>query len=129
MRRSTITALALLGSVGCSTNRDSPLAGLGIITSARVTVLSTAVGTTKTITDPTILAVLRALATARGNWHSTWHTPPAGQVRAALFRDTAYVGVVSIGPDFIGARSASAEQFRPIAPSESAAVAMFRALK
>ena len=129
MRRFAISALMLLHSAACSTSRASPLAALGEITSAQVTVFSTGASTTTTVTDPTSLAELRALATARGDWHPTWHTPPAGQVRAALYRDTAYVGVVSIGPDFIGARSASAEQFRSIAPAEVAAVAMFRALK
>jgi hypothetical protein len=119
----------MLLSPACSTSRASPLTALGEITSAQVTVFSTGASTTTTVTDPAILAELRALATARGDWNPTWHTPPAGQVRAALYRDTAYVGVVSIGPDFIGARSPSAEQFRPIAPNEAAAVAMFRALK
>jgi hypothetical protein len=129
MQRVAITALALLSSFACSNTHASPLANLGEITSAQVSVRVDGASTTKVVTDSVTLAQLRALATAPGAWKSTWHTPPAGQVRAALYRDTQYVGVVSIGPDFIGARGASAEQFRPIAPSEVRTAAAFRALK
>jgi hypothetical protein len=129
MKRFAIATLLLLSSSACGSSRPSPLADLGEITSAQVTVFSNTASTTKTLTDPATLTALRALATARGAWKPTWHTPPAGQVRAALYRDTTYLGVISIGPDFIGARGASAEQFRPIAPSEATAAATFRALK
>jgi hypothetical protein len=129
MRRFAITAIMLLAIVACNSSRPSPLAAISEVTRAQVTVLSGGANTPKTVTDPIVLLQLRSLATARGDWNPTWHTPPAGQVRAALYRDTAYLGVVSIGPDFIGARGPSAEQFRPIAPNELAVVAMFRALK
>jgi hypothetical protein len=129
MRRFEITAIMLLAIVACNSSRPSPLAAIGEITSAEVTVLSGGTSTPKSVTDPTVLAQLHSLATARGDWNPTWHTPPAGQVRAVLYRDTAYVGVVWIGPDFIGARGVSAEEFRPIAPNELPVVAMFRTLK
>jgi ABC-type cobalt transport system substrate-binding protein len=129
MRRFAITAIMLLVSTACNGSRSSPLAAIGEITSAQVIVFAGGTSAPKTVTDPAVLAQLRSLATARGDWHSTWHTPPAGQVRAALYRDTAYVGVVSIGPDFIGARDSSAEQFRSIAPNELPVVATFRVLK
>ena len=129
MRRSAVTALLFLGCTACSTSGPSPLADLGEITSARVTVLSNGTAPKTTVTDPAILADLRALAVARGEWHTTWDTPPAGQIRAALYRDSVYLGVVSIGQNFIGARSASSEEFRPIAPNEAAQVARLRALK
>jgi len=128
MRRFEITVM-LLAIVACKPSHPSPLAEIGDITRAEVTVLSGGASARKTITDPAILGQLLSLATARGDWHQTWHTPPAGQVRAALYRDSAYVGVISIGPDFIGARGPSLEEFRPIAPSEEAIVAMFRGFK
>ena len=115
--------------VACDSIRPSPLAAIGEITRAEVTVLSGGTSAPKTVTDRAVLAQLHSLATARGDWHPTWHTPPAGQVRAALYRDTAYVGVVTIGPDFIGARGPSAEEFRPIAPNELPVVVTFRTLK
>jgi hypothetical protein len=129
MRRFAITSILLLASTACNTGRPSPLADIGEITRASVMVFSGGTSAPKTITDPAVLAQLRSLATARGDWQSTWHTPPAGQVRAVLYRDTAYLGVVSIGPNFIGARGRSAEQFRSIAPNELPVVAMVRALK
>jgi hypothetical protein len=128
MRRFEITVM-LLAIVACKSSRPSPLADIGEITRAEVTVFSGVTSSPKTITDPAILAKLHSLATARADWHQTWHTPPAGQVRAALYRDSAYVGVVSIGPDFIGARGPSAEEFRPIAPKEESVVAIFRTFK
>ena len=69
------------------------------------------------------LTQLRALATVRGDWKATWHTPPAGQLRAAFYRDTAYLGVLSIGPDFIGAQNDAGQRFRSIAPWERVVVA------
>ena len=69
------------------------------------------------------------MAIAPGDWHKPWDTPPSGQIRAALYRDTVFLGVVAIGPNFIGARGPVSERFRSIAPSEAAWVASLRALK
>jgi hypothetical protein len=128
MRRVAIFVLLLLSAFGCGHTRSSPLADLGEITSARVTVFANGAATSTSVTDSTTLAQLRDLATTGGPWTPSWHTPPAGQVRAALYRKSQYVGVVSIGPDFIGARGASSEQFRPIAEHEVPIVARIRAL-
>ena len=129
MRRFVVIAIMPLSVVACDSSRPSPLASLGEVTSAQVTVHSAGGDTSRTFTDPAVLAQLRSLATAPGDWHPSWHTPAAGQVRAALYRGTKYVGVVSIGPDFIGARGASAEQFRSIAPNELPVVKALSALK
>jgi len=130
MRRSAIAAL-ILGSIACgsSGSSPSPLADLGEITSAHVEIHSKGGDTSTTVTDPEILAELRAMAVAPGDWQTTWHTPPSGQIRAALYRDTVFLGVVSIGPNFVGARGPSSERFRSIAPSEAAWIASLRALK
>ena len=129
MRPFAINALMPLAIVACNAKRPSPLAAIGEVTRAQVTVFSREASTSMTVTDSATLARLRSLATAQGDWKSSWHTAPAGQIRAALYRDTAFIGVVTIGPNFIGARSASAEQFRPIAPIEEPVVASLRALK
>lgn len=127
--RLAIAAVMLVASTTCNSSRASPLAAIGEITSARVRVISGGTGSEKTVTDPAVLAQLRSLATARGDWNSTWDTPPAGQIRAALYRDSVYIGVVSIGPNFIGARGPSSEQFRSITPNEESVVATLRALR
>jgi len=129
MRRCAVTALLLLGSIACSSSRPSPLADVGEITSAHVEIHSKGGDASTTVTDPEILAELRSLAVARGDWHTTWYTPPSGQIRAALYRDTVFLGVVAIGPNFIGARGPVSERFRSIAPTEAAWVASLRALK
>ena len=131
MRRPVVTALIVLSSIACgsSGSSPSPLANLGEITSAHVGVRSGSAFSYTTVTDPEILAELRAMAVAQGDWHTTWYTPPSGQIRAALYRDTLFLGVVSIGPNFIGARGPVSERFRSIAPNEAAWVASLRALK
>ena len=127
MRRSAVTALALLGSIACSSSgpSPSPLANLGEVTSARVRVSGSGATKSMVVTDSKILADLQTLAAASGDWHRPWDTTPTSQISAMLYRDTVYLGVVFVGRNFVSVGG----QVRPIAPSEAAQVARLRALK
>jgi hypothetical protein len=119
MRLLRVTLGFAVALVGCQRPKPSPLAGVGSVTSARIVVLSGKAGSVERIVRDT--AVLRALAhlgSRDGDWHHIQDTPPAGEVRAVLFRDTTYLGVVSFGPNFVGARSPRTEEYRTLEDSE-----------
>ncbi len=119
----------MLASVAACTQQSSPLAGLTNVTSVRVMASRLGADSTRTFTDPTTLRRFQTLATAPGDWKATWHTAPAGVLRAAFYHDSTYLGVVSLGADFVGARGDSAERFRPIADSERTTIALLLAQK
>ena len=102
--------------LGCSQPEPSPVSALGRVTRVEVAFKQ---GPRTTITDSTRIAVLRAAAERPGDWHSVPDTPPAGDARAAFYRDTVFLGVLSVGPGFVGARGATAERFRRLNRPES----------
>jgi hypothetical protein len=121
--------IALVGSAAACTQQPSPLAGLTNVTSVRVVASRFGADSTRTFTDPVTLRRFQTLATAPGDWRATWHTTPAGDLRAAFYHDSTYLGVVAIGADFVGARGDSAERFRPIADAERTTIALLLAQK
>jgi hypothetical protein len=121
--------IGLLASAAACAQQPSPLAGLANVTSVRVMASRFGADSTRTFTDPTTLRRFQTLATARGDWKATWHTPPAGELRAAFYHDSTYLGVVAIGADFVAARGASGERFRSIADAERSTIALLLAQK
>ena len=112
-------ALVLLG---CG-REPSPLRSLGTITRAEVTYTYPGDHAPRAVvTDPVQLAVLRAAARRAGDWQRTWHTPPAGSARAALYRDSIFLGVLSVGPDFIGVGAGTDARFRELGLAEGESV-------
>lgn len=110
MRRSAwIGLLVLADALACGRpeRSASPLAALDGVTRAEVSVWppSSAIPKYFSVRDSEMLAQLRELATASGDWAPMeYASEPNGDLRAALYRDTAYLGVVSIGDGWVGAR-------------------------
>ena len=135
MRRLMIAFLFLAVCSGCSAAPESsPLAIVSRLDSAQVTVWPATGGVplaSTVVRDSESLAELRAIASEPGDWHPiTMATTPSGDVRAALYRGTVYVGVVSAGRDWIGARDAAGnERFRTMTTADSLRVAQLRAAK
>ena len=135
MRRSIIGSLILVVYLGCSAaSKPSPLAILGRLDSAEVTVWPATGGAplhSAFVRDSAALAELRAIAIEPGDWQPiTMATTPNGDVRAALYRGTVYVGVISAGRTWIGARdTVGNERYRPMTLADSLRVAQLRAVK
>jgi hypothetical protein len=135
MLRSIIASLILAVFPGCTAAPESsPLAILGRLDSAEVTVQATAGRIpmhSTLVRDSATLADLRAIASKPGDWHPNGvGTTPAGDMRVALYRGTVYVGVVSAGDNWIGARDAAGnERFRRMTAADSLRVAKIRAVK
>lgn len=108
---------ALLACGACHMQKRSPLADLGAVTSARVVAQRTN-GYTRVVQDTALLNSIVRLGSRDGSWKEPWDTPPSGQLRAVLYRDTVYLGVVAISPTFVGARGRGGEAFRTLTPSE-----------
>ena len=135
MRRSVwlLLSLGLTGVLACG-RRDrsaSPLAALGGLTRAEVSVWPpSGVGPAQvTVRDSATLARLRALAAAPGAWAPIeFATEPNGDVRAALYRNSTYLGVVSLGDGWVGARGPTGGTlYRSMAPAERPVRAALRA--
>ena len=124
MRYSQLMAALLLASIACNPVKRSPLADIGVVTSARI-VASTQLANAedRVVRDTALLYSIVRLGSSDGSWQGTWHTTPSGQLRAALYRDTILLGVVAISPTFVGARAAGREEFRALEPSEQRQVA------
>jgi len=119
MRLLQVTLGFAVALVGCQRPKPSPLAAVEPVTSARIVVLSARAGPVeKIVRDTAVLRALAQLGSRDGNWHRILDTPPAGEVRAVLYRDTTYLGVVSFGPNFVGARSPRTEEYRTVEDSE-----------
>jgi len=104
------------------------------IDSAQVSVrdaTGVAVQSSTVIRDSATLADLRAMACKPGDWHPNGvGTPPSGDLRAALYKGNAYVGVLSAGSNWIGVRdSAGHERFRAMTATDLAIVARVAAPK
>ena len=107
----------------CVKDASSPLSSLGSVTRAEVTYHVPGDGPPhQQITDPDRLGVLRAAARRTGAWHAVFDTPPAGIARAAFYRDSIFLGVLSVGPDFIGASDGVVARFRKPASAEADSV-------
>ena len=135
MRRLIIFLMILAAFPGCTGARaSSPLAILGRLDSAEVTVRGAMGGTpshSTVVRDSVTLAHLRMIASEPGDWHpNEGGTPPAGDLRAALYRGTVYVGVISAGRNWVGARDAEGNaRFRTMTGVDSLRIAQIRALK
>lgn len=130
-----MASLFLLVHSGChGAPEASPLTMLDRLDSAKVTVrIATGVTmpSSTVIRDSATLADLRAVACKPGDWHPNGAgTTPAGDVRVALYKGNAYVGVVSAGSNWIGVRdSAGNERFRTMTATDSPIVARVGATK
>jgi hypothetical protein len=103
-----LAVLVLLAGSGCQTaDVRSPLTGLEHASLVRLSVPCFPSGRadTSTVTDVATIRELAEVAEEHGDWATTWHTQPAGLVRAAFFRDTIYLGVLSLGEGWVGARA------------------------
>ena len=135
MLRSIIASVILAVLPSCTAAPESsPLASLGRLDSAEVTIQATADGASMhstVVRDSATLADLRAIASTHGDWHPNGvGTTPAGDMRVALYRGRVYVGVVSAGRDWIGARDAAGnERFRHMTGADSRRVAQIHAIK
>lgn len=130
LRLSRIAVSALLSVSACgSSDHESPLAGLEGATRVQLQVAreGSGRGDTSTLTDLATIRRLAQLATTRGDWEPTWHTEPSGQVRAAFFRDTAYLGVLSLGEGWVGAQGLERKShFRSMKTGEAQVVVELR---
>lgn len=132
-RSAWVTRLALLAVLGCGRRQAaaSPLAALGSVTRAELSIWAPSHidPSSVTIRDPATLAQLRALAMAPGDWAPIrFSTEPNGDVRAALYRDTTYLGVVSLGEEWVGARGPTGgAKYRAMTPPERPVLAAIRA--
>jgi hypothetical protein len=135
MRRSTVIAsFGLMGALACRPSAaPSPLASLDGVTRAELTIWppSHATPSDVTVRDAAMLARLEALAAAPGDWKPiTYATEPNGDIRAAFYRDTVYLGVLSLGDGWVGARGpAGGARYRAMTPSERPSVAAIRAAR
>jgi hypothetical protein len=135
MLRSTFASVILAVLPSCTAAPESsPLAILGRLDSAEVSVQATADGIpmhSTVVRDSATLSDLRSIASEPGDWHPNGvGTTPAGDMRVALYRGTVYVGVVSTGDNWIGARDAAGnERFRRMTAADSLRVAKIRAVQ
>ena len=120
---SRVVLVGALLAAACAQPEASPLSSLGIVARAEVTYAIPGDGPShQTIADSGRLAVLRAAARRAGDWHSVLDTPPAGVARASFYRDSIFLGVLSVGPDFVGASDGSKTRFRKLNDAEGESV-------
>ena len=118
-----IVFVGALLAAACRQSEPSPLSALGSVTRAEVTYAIPGEDPSRQVlTDAGRLAVLRAAARHAGDWRSVLDTPPAGVARAAFYRDSVFLGVLSVGPDFIGASDGRRTRFRKPNKTESESV-------
>lgn len=118
--------MACLGAIvlaACRNADPGPLNSLGTVTRVDVTYsIPGDIPSPQTIVDSERVAVLRAAARRAGDWHSVLDTPPAGVARAAFYRDSVFLGVLSVGTDFIGASAGKETRFRNINAPEAESI-------
>jgi hypothetical protein len=86
--------------IGCGPGKPSALDDL--IGMNRVHVRAHRGDSTVVLTDPARLRALRTvLELQNSGWRRVWDTPPAGQLRAALFRDTVLLVSLGVGSSFL----------------------------
>jgi hypothetical protein len=128
MRPSQLSSLlAAISLIACDLiARDtSPLLALRGATRAEVTISESGhMSSSRTLRDSAELESLRILAASPGNWASAGiATPPSGDIRVAFYRNSIYLGVLSAGRTWIGARDSSgSEMFRDATAGERAAL-------
>ena len=107
MRRIRLLTVGLLAASCVSVERPSPLGDLSGVTRIEV---STGGQRTHAFQFPTdslrIAWVVEAVHTRQSGWERTWHTLPSGDIAILFIRDSAVVGVVQVGSEFLVARGA-----------------------
>ena len=103
----------------CATSRPFPIPDLEDVTRIQVHIAN-APERERAITDSlSIAAVLSAIPTRRADWKESWHTLPAGEASAVLYRDSLYLGVVRLGADYLVAGGpASPDLILSVSPDE-----------
>ena len=91
---------------GCLTERrPSPLGNLADVTRIEVSSRGQPAHSFQLPADSLrITMITEALRSRRSDWRRSWHTLPAGDVTLSFIQDTALVGVVWLGREFLVAR-------------------------
>ena len=101
----------------CATSRPFPIPDLEDVTRIQVQFAN---APERAITDSfSIAAVLSAIPKRRADWKESWHTLPAGEASAVLYRDSLYLGVLRLGPNYLVAGGpASPDLILSVSPDE-----------
>lgn len=104
----------------CTRSQALPLAELDGITRIESRNRTGAASAHIIVARSRVKRVVAAVRSLESGWHESTTTLPAGDVTAVFYRDTAVVGVVSLGQNFVIARGRERQLLRSATPEELA---------
>jgi hypothetical protein len=108
MPRTGFLVVGLLGAAAClMENKSSPLGDLADVTRIEVSKAGEPPHAFGLPADSFRIAmVVEAVRAHDSEWRKSWHTLPAGELTVHFMRDSALLGVLWLGPEFLVARGA-----------------------